>query len=141
MRAIWCARCGRASSAVAARRRHQFGLLLVDAEARCEERLIAALGTELAGVPIVGGSAGDFLFNPRGDVEGSTRILYQGRALAARRGVLPGGLRLAVLAIEPYPLRAGSRKLVITDADPDRRLVREIDGRNAVEAYSAGARP
>jgi hypothetical protein len=38
---------------------HLFGMSLVDAEPRCEERLIAMLGTELGGVPIAGGSAGD----------------------------------------------------------------------------------
>lgn len=120
-----------------AARPHQFGLLLVDAEARCEERLIAALGTELAGVPIVGGSAGDFLFNPKGDFEGSTRILYQGRALrqAAVFCLVAGDS--PVLAINHTHYSPGKRKLVITEADPDRRLVREIDGRNAVEAYSA----
>jgi hypothetical protein len=120
-----------------AARRTQFGLLLVDAEARCEERLIAALGTELAGVPIVGGSAGDFLFNPRGDIERSTRILYEDRALRGAAVFCLVAGDSPVLAINHTHYVPGRRKLVITSADPDRRLVREIDGRNAVEAYSA----
>lgn len=125
-------------------RRHRFGLLLVDAEARCEERLIAALGTELAGIPIVGGSAGDFLFNPLGDLNGSTRILYQGRGLLHAAVFCLIACDTPVMALNHTHYIPGKRKLVITDADPDRRLVREIDGRNAVEAYSAAlglARP
>ncbi|MFX8254360.1 FIST N-terminal domain-containing protein, partial [Acinetobacter baumannii] len=58
---------------------HVFAMLLVDAEPRCEERLIASLGTELGGVPIVGGSAGDTYFNPAGR-SGAPRILFGKRA-------------------------------------------------------------
>ena len=127
----------RLTDAVAAGHRHQFGLLLVDAEARCEERLIAALGTELDGVPIAGGSAGDFLFNPRGEIEHSTRILHDGRALRGAAVFCLVAGDSPVLALNHTHYVPGKRKLVITDADPDKRLVREIDGRNAVEAYSA----
>jgi hypothetical protein len=127
----------RLSGAAAAGHRHQFGLLLVDAETRCEERLIAALGTELDGVPIVGGSAGDFLFNPRGEIEHTTRILYNGLALRGAAVFCLVACDSPVLAVNHTHYVPGKRKLVITDADPDKRLVREIDGRNAVEAYSA----
>lgn len=116
---------------------HLFGMLLVDAAVRCEERLIAALGTELAGVPIVGGSAGDFYFNPLGHLGGSTRILYHGRALRGAAVFCLVASDSPVLASSHSHHIPGQRKLVITEADPERRLVREIDGRTAVEAYSA----
>ena len=119
---------------------HLFGLLLVDAEARCEERLIAALGTELGGVPIVGGSAGDTYFNPRGAKPGAARILHRGDA---RRGAA-----VFCLVASATPVHAVShthyipdlrRRVVITEADPTRRLVLEINGRKALEAYTQAA--
>jgi len=113
-----------------------FGMLLVDAEARCEERLIASLGIELADVPIAGGSSGDVYFNPKGHEPRSPRILYEGRALR--------NAAIFCLIATDSPVRAlshnhyipGRRKVVITDADPARRIVREIDGRSALHAYA-----
>jgi hypothetical protein len=42
-----------------------------------------------------------------------------------------------VVASSHHDFVPGRRRLVVTDADPDRRLVREIDGRNALKAYAA----
>ncbi len=116
---------------------HRFALLLVDAESRCEERLAAVLGMELNGVPLIGGSAGDLYFNPLGHPPGSTRLLYHG---SAKRGAA-----ILCLVASASPVTAHShnhyiqsdKKFVITDADPARRLVREIDGRPALEVYAA----
>lgn len=119
---------------------HQFGMLLVDAEPRCEERLTAALGTELAGVPLVGGSAGDSYFHPEGLNPGAARILHRG---TARRGAA-----VLCLVASATPVYAVShthyvpdrrRRVVITEADPARRLVIEIDGERAVESYARAA--
>lgn len=116
---------------------HRFALLLVDAESRCEERLAAVLGMELNGVPLIGGSAGDLYFNPLGDPPGSTRLLYHG---GAKRGAA-----ILCLVATTSPVVAychnhyvpSDKKLVITDADPARRVVREIDGRPALAVYAA----
>lgn len=125
---------------VAERFPHVFGLLLVDAEPRCEERLTAALGTELAGVPLVGGSAGDSYFHPGGQRSEAARVLHRG---AARRGAA-----VFCLVASATPIHAVShthyvpdrrRRVVITEADPARRLVFEIDGRKAIEAYAQAA--
>jgi hypothetical protein len=114
-----------------------FGVVLVDAEARCEERLIAALGMEFAGLPLVGGSAGDVYFNPAGHPPGSTRLLYKGRALrnAAIFCLVAGDAR--VMAVSHHHFTVGERKIVITAADPERRIVREINGRPALREYAA----
>jgi hypothetical protein len=120
------------------RRPHLFAMLLVDAEPRCEERLVAALATELGGVPLVGGSAGDVYFNPSGQNTTAARVLHQGRAVRAGAVFCIVASQDPVLALSHHNFVAGRRRLVVTDADPDRRLVREIDGRSALKVY-AGA--
>jgi len=116
---------------------HFFALLLVDAESRCEERLAAVLGMELNGVPLIGGSAGDLYFNPLGHPHGSATLLH--------RNMPQRGAAILSLVASATPVIAychhhyihGNKKFVITDADPARRLVREIDGRPALEVYAA----
>lgn len=114
-----------------------FGLVLVDAEARCEERLIAALGMEFAGLPLVGGSAGDLFFNPAGHPPGSTRILHKGRALRNAAIFCLVASDSPVVALSHSHFQAGARKIVITEADQERRLVMEINGRPALGEYAA----
>ena len=117
--------------------RYRFALLLVDAESRSEERLAAVLGMELNGIPLIGGSAGDLYFNPLGHPLGSACLLHhdvvnRGGALLC---MVASASSVAAYCHNHY-LRS-DKKLVITDADPPRRLVREIDGRPALEVYSA----
>jgi len=116
---------------------HRFALLLVDAESRCEEWLTAVLGMELNGVPLIGGSAGDLYFNPLGHPPGSTRLLYHG---SAKRGAAILCLVASASPVVAYchnHYMPSDKKFVITDADPARRLVREIDGRPALAVYAA----
>jgi hypothetical protein len=116
---------------------HRFALLLVDAESRCEERLTAVLGMELNGVPLIGGSAGDLYFNPLGHPAGSTRLLYHG---SAKRGAAVLCMVASASPVAAYCHNhyvPSDKKFVITDADPARRLVREIDGKPALEVYAA----
>ncbi len=116
---------------------HRFALLLVDAESRCEEWLTAVLGMELNGVPLIGGSAGDLYFNPLGHPPGNTRLLYHG---SAKRGAAILCLVASASPVVAYchnHYMPSDKKFVITDADPARRLVREIDGRPALAVYAA----
>jgi hypothetical protein len=116
---------------------HCFALLLVDAESRCEERLAAVLGMELNGVPLIGGSAGDLYFNPLGHPHGGATLLH--------RNLPQRGAAILSLVASATPIIAychnhyihSDKKFVITNADPARRLVREIDGRPALEVYAA----
>ena len=117
---------------------HLFAILLVDAGPRCEERMIASLGTELGGVPIVGGSAGDTYFNPVGS--GGPRILYGKRALRNAAVLTLVACEEPVLALSHHHFSPGRRRFVITEADPEQRLVHEIDGENALEVYSRACR-
>jgi hypothetical protein len=118
---------------------HMFAMLLVDAEPRCEERLIASLGTELGGVPIVGGSAGDTYFNPGGQ-SGASRILYGRRALGGAAVLSLVACEEPVQALSHHNFSPGRRRFVITEADPERRLVHEINGENALQVYAQACR-
>ncbi len=115
----------------------EFGFVLIDSEARCEERLMAALGMEFAGLPIVGGSAGDVYFNPAAHPPGSKRLLFRGRALHNAAVFCLVASQSPVMALTHNHYRAGTRKVVITEADPERRLVREINGRPALAEFAA----
>lgn len=116
---------------------HCFALLLVDAESRSEERLAAVLGMELNGMPLIGGSAGDLYFNPLGHPHGSTTLLHRN---APQRGAAILSLVASATPVIAYChhhyIIHSDQKFVITDADPARRLVREIDGRPALEVYA-----
>jgi hypothetical protein len=113
-----------------------FCLLLVGAEAHCEERLAATLGLELGSVPLVGGSVGDMLLNPGASAQGVDTLVYKGRSLR--------GAAVVVLVATSAPFRAhththhlpGARRAVITKADPERRLVHQINGRPAAAEYA-----
>ncbi|HXQ64312.1 MAG TPA: FIST N-terminal domain-containing protein [Steroidobacteraceae bacterium] len=116
---------------------HHFAVLFVDADARCEERLTAMLGMELNGVPLVGGSAGDVYFNPRGHAPGSTRILHHGRALRGAAVLCLVASASPIVAYCHNHYVTSDRKVVITGADPARRLVSEIDGYPALKVYAS----
>jgi hypothetical protein len=118
-------------------RPHRFALLLVDAESRCEERLAGVLGMELNGIPMIGGSAGDVYFNPLAHPPGSTRLLYRGHAKRAAAILCLVASAAPVAAYNHTHYRPSDKKMVITDADPARRVVREIDGRPALAVYAA----
>ena len=111
--------------------RRAFGLLLADGLSLAEEGLTATLYQSLGDVPIVGGSAGDALAFKR------THVYWEGefRSDAAVLAVFETSLRFALMKLQHF--RPTDKKLVITKAEPALRLVLEIDGRPAAEAYAA----
>ena len=119
---------------------HCFAILLADAESRCEERLAGVLGMELNGMPLIGGSAGDLYFNPLGHPPGSTRLLYHGEAKRAAAILCLVASTSPVAAYCHNHYLPSDKKMVITDAEPAHRVVREIDGRPALEVYAAACR-
>lgn len=107
-----------------------FGFLLVDGLSMKEEELISTLYMSLGDVPIVGGSAGDSLKFKE------TFVYYDGRLWrdAAVFALFVTSLPFQVFKHQHF--QPTSTKLVITAADPGRRLVHEINGEPAVEAYA-----
>jgi len=98
---------------------------------------MAALGMEFAGLPIVGGSAGDVYFNPTAHPPGSKRLLYKDRAVHNAAVFCLVASQSPVMALTHNHYRPTKRKVVITEADPERRLVREINGRPALTEFAA----
>jgi hypothetical protein len=107
-----------------------FGLLLADGLAGREELLAASLYRALGDVPIIGGSAGDMLHFKE------TFVYHDGRLLqdAAVFTLCLTSLPFSVFKHQHF-LPTGNR-LVITEADTERRLVHEINGEPAMTAYA-----
>lgn len=109
---------------------NSFGLLLIDGLSQREEPVAYALQDGLGNIRMIGGSAGDDLRFEQ------TRIFHDGR-FHADSAVL-------VLVSTRYPFRvwrsqhfvADGERLVVTEVDADRRIVREINGLPAVEEYA-----
>ncbi|WP_236024869.1 nitric oxide-sensing protein NosP [Arenibaculum pallidiluteum] len=107
-----------------------FAVLLVDGTSTKEEMFVSAMHAELGDIPLVGGSAGDGL-----DFR---------RSFVLRDGQLHSDAALALLLTTPRPFRVfqaqhfvpTAQKMVVTDADPIRRIVREINAEPAAEEYA-----
>lgn len=105
------------------------GVLLVDGMSLAEEALAAQLQLGLPWLEVVGGSAS-------GQIDGGTGVLVDGafRAGVATLAVLRTTLPLAVVKVQHHVV--GELRLVVTDADPNRRRVHTLDGHPAAFAYA-----
>lgn len=107
-----------------------FALQLLDGLSFHEEPVTRVLQHELDKVPLIGGSAGDGLSFEK------TRIFHD--------GCFHSDCAVLVLVSTPLPFKpfmthhfvAAEQRMVVTSADPKRRLVHEIDGKPAVLAYA-----
>jgi hypothetical protein len=115
---------------LAATARPAFGLILVDGLSLAEEKLTAALYQSMGRVPLVGGSAGDDLRFER------TFVYHDGRFVqdAATFALFQTSVPFQVFKFQHF--MPSDQLLVITKADPDRRVVSEINGKPATEAYA-----
>ena len=109
-----------------------FGILLVDGLSRGEEYVASALYEALGNVPVVGGSAAPSPNGPEPAVYHGGQF-WQGAAVLAL-------FETRSLAFEVFSAQhfvPSENKLVITLADPDRRLVYELNGQPAAQAYAS----
>lgn len=107
-----------------------FAFTLIDGLSNCEERVVSALHGAMGGIPMFGGSAGDCLrFH-------QTFVIHEGQVHT--------GCALFILIATTLPFRvfktehfiASSEKTVITEADPARRIVTEINAEPAAREYA-----
>lgn len=108
----------------------EFAFLMIDGLSCREDQLVAALRLGLGGVPLFGGSAGDGLDFRR------TLVLADG-ALHPDAAVLTlVRSRCPVRVFKIDHLIPSDVRMVVTDADPKRRLVREINAAPAAREYA-----
>jgi hypothetical protein len=109
---------------------HEFAFLLVDGLSLREDELAAALAAGLGPVPLFGGSAGD------GTRFAETWVLHGGLMLrnAAVVTLVRTACRVRVFTLDH--LVPTERRMVVTEADPARRLVRRINAEPAAQEYA-----
>ncbi|MFQ6549124.1 FIST N-terminal domain-containing protein [Aestuariibius sp. 2305UL40-4] len=107
-----------------------FAFLMVDGLSTREDALVAALSPALAATPLFGGSAGD------GTAFGRTRIALDGAAFSdgAALCLIRTSCDLEVFSIDH--LRPTDQRMVVTEADPVRRLVKTINAEPAAREYA-----
>jgi len=107
-----------------------FALLLIDGLSVREELVAGALQNGLGNVPLVGGSAGDGL-NFR-----KTFAYVDGQFRTDRALLIVVATSLPFAVFKTQHFVPTEQKLVITEADSARRVVKEINGLPAAEEYA-----
>ena len=109
---------------------HEFAFLMVDGLSAKEDDLTTALAAGLGPVPLFGGSAAD------GTRFAETFVIHDGRAL--RNAAVLAFVRTAcpVRVFNLDHLRPTDTRMVVTEADPARRIVRQINAEPAAREYA-----
>lgn len=109
----------------------RFGLLLIDGLSMAEERLVASLYQQIGNVPIIGGSAGDDLrFEKSYIYDGNGQFVSDAAVFAVIETSAP------VTTFKFQHFGPGNVELVITEADPEKRLIFEMNGEPAAQIYA-----
>lgn len=109
--------------------RHVF-LTLTDGLSGKDELLVASVATHAAGVPLVGGSAGD------DQAFRGTCVAIDGRVYSRAAVVMLLEPRVPFETFLVHHFTPTERRVVVTGADPMRRLVHELDGWPALEVLA-----
>ncbi|MEZ5751864.1 MAG: FIST N-terminal domain-containing protein [Paracoccaceae bacterium] len=109
---------------------NEFAFLLVDGLSTKEDELAATLAPGLGATPLFGGSAAD------GDRFLETRVFHGARALrnAAVVAVLRTDCPIRVFKFDHF--RPTATRMVVTRADPSRRIVQQINAEPAAQEFA-----
>lgn len=107
-----------------------FGLLLIDGMSIMEEHIIATLHNQFEGISIAGGSAGDDLRFAE------TKIYFDGKFVSDAALFTIVETTLPFYVFQTQHFQPTDKKLVITGADPSRRIVTEINAEPAAREYA-----
>lgn len=109
---------------------HEFALLMADGLAMREDALVSSLGPSLGATPLLGGSAADALDFAQ------TAVLHEGgfHSDAAAVALIRTRLRAEVFRFDNYT--PTDMRMVVTEADPAHRLVKEINAEPAAREYA-----
>jgi hypothetical protein len=107
-----------------------FAMLMIDGMSKQEEVVVTSLNRFLDPIPLFGGSAGDGL------AFGKTWVFAEGafHTDAAVLAVFQTACPFKVFKFDHFS--ATERKMVVTEADPNARLVTEINAEPAAPAYA-----
>lgn len=107
-----------------------FCLLFIDGLSGAEEEVTEAIGNQLGGIPLVGGSSGDDLkFIKTSMCFGSE--IYRNSAMLI---FITTSIPFEIFKTQHFSV--STQKLVITESDVTKRLVTEINGLPAAQAYA-----
>ena len=109
---------------------HDFGFLLVDGLSLREDQIAAALSMAMGPAPFFGGSAGDGLQFEK------TRVLHNDRSLGEAAVFVVARSACEVRIFKIDHLVPTETKMVVTGADPDTRIVSEINAEPAAQEYA-----
>ncbi len=107
-----------------------FAFLMIDGLSLAEETVVSALYTAMDEIPLFGGSAGDGL------CFGRTWLILGGEVLQDSAVVVFVGSRAPFTVFKTEHFQAGGPKMVVTDASPATRVVREINAEPAMAEYA-----
>ncbi len=107
-----------------------FGILLVDGLSNVEENLISAINWAMGDLTLVGGSSGDRLGFEKTVLINNGRILSGAAILMLIESAYP------FAAFNSHNFNATHHKLVVTAADPENRIVYELNAENAAAEYA-----
>lgn len=110
--------------------RWEFAFLLIDGMSRREDQLVTALRLGLGTIPLFGGSAGDGL-----DF-GETFVLVDGRFVSDAAVLVLVRSRCPIEVFKFDNLAPVPTKMIVTDAEPERRIVRELNAAPAAQEYA-----
>ena len=108
----------------------EFNFLVVDGLSTKEDELTHRLAAGLGGVPLFGGSAGDGIEYQRTFVADGGIVYRNAAVLTLIR------TRCPVTVFRTDHLKPTPTRMVVTDADPARRIVREINAEPAAREYA-----
>lgn len=118
------------SHAPAADTSNSFAFLMIDGMSRREEAVVRALQDGLGQIPLFGGSAGDDLQLARAWVFHQNKFHSDSAVLILVSSTLP------FVIFKTQHFVSASERLVVTEADASRRVVKEINGLPAAEEYA-----
>lgn len=107
-----------------------FGLLLIDGMCKREEAVMSAIYASIDDIPVVGGSAGDGLRF------GTTWVFADGVAHTDAAVLILIKTALPFRLFKCDNFEPTQTKMVVTEADVDLRLVKELNAEPAAEEYS-----
>lgn len=109
---------------------YEFTFLMIDGMSMQEDTFVSDLSIGLGPVPLFGGSAGD------GQDFGATFVLDDGVAHTNAAAMLQVRTRCPIKVFKTDHLVPTDQRMVVTNADPDRRIVYEINAEPAAREYA-----